>query len=137
MSATEYPRRGFLRQLCTLPMLGGGITLLGAPTAVAEPVTTGLLDAYYDFLTTECNFLCREKPRPWNGPSLDEPPRHLGRDHPLYQAWAQETVAAHDAWKQRIEADNARRAALPVFSRSPSTRAALVLSAVGFDWKGG
>jgi hypothetical protein len=50
-------RRGFLSQLCTLPMLGGGVSLLGAPTAVAEPVTTGLLDAYRNFLTGELNLL--------------------------------------------------------------------------------
>jgi len=30
-------RRGFLRALAGLPLIGGGVTLVGAPTAVAEP----------------------------------------------------------------------------------------------------
>ncbi len=37
-------RRGFLRGLATLPLIGGGVTLIGNPTrAAAEPVTEDLL----------------------------------------------------------------------------------------------
>jgi hypothetical protein len=37
------PRRGFLRQLCGLPLIGGGLSLIGAPTATAEPGTPEML----------------------------------------------------------------------------------------------
>jgi hypothetical protein len=57
-------RRGFLRQLCTLPMLGGGVALLGAPTAVAEPVTPDLVDAYRRWLELEHYLLMEEMPKP-------------------------------------------------------------------------
>ena len=33
---STLPRRGFLRQLCHLPLIGGGVALLGVPMAVAE-----------------------------------------------------------------------------------------------------
>jgi hypothetical protein len=52
-------RRGFLRSLVSLPMFGGGVALIGAPHAVAEPTTTGLMDAYRRFLTMELNLLQR------------------------------------------------------------------------------
>ena len=32
-------RRSFLRQLASLPLIGGGVTLIGKPTAAAVPVT--------------------------------------------------------------------------------------------------
>lgn len=35
-------RRGFLRGLVSLPLIGGGVTLIGAPTAAATPVTPDL-----------------------------------------------------------------------------------------------
>ena len=38
-------RRGFLRGLAHLLLIGGGVTLIGNPTAAAEPVTEELLDA--------------------------------------------------------------------------------------------
>jgi len=66
-------RRGFLRQLCGLPMLGGGVALLGAPTAVAEPVTSGMLDAYRSFLIGELNLVERERPRELFAPYLPCP----------------------------------------------------------------
>ena len=36
-------RRAFLASLAALPMLGGGIKLIGQPTATAVPVTNRLL----------------------------------------------------------------------------------------------
>jgi hypothetical protein len=33
-------RRDFLRSLAHLPLIGGGVTILGNPTAAAVPVTT-------------------------------------------------------------------------------------------------
>ena len=128
------PRRGFLRQLCGLPLLGGEIILLGAPTAVAEPVTEPLLDAYFTFLNTELNLLGRENPQPMNLPMLrEQPPVHI--DHPLRIQWARDSIAAHDEWIQSVEERLARNEAMPIFARPPSTRAALVLSSVGFEWR--
>jgi len=55
----QFPRRGFLRSLVSLPMLGGGVALIGTPHAVAEPITTGLMQSYRRFLTTELNLLAK------------------------------------------------------------------------------
>ena len=46
-------RRGFLRGLTTLPLIGGGVALVGAPFAVAEPVTAGMLATYSCWLHYE------------------------------------------------------------------------------------
>lgn len=51
-------RRGFLCQLASLPLIGGGVTLIGQPTASAEPVTPDLLEAYKTWLDMEMRFLC-------------------------------------------------------------------------------
>ena len=50
-------RRGFLRGLTTLPLVGGGVTLIGAPSAVAEPLTPALLDSYDAWLFYERRYL--------------------------------------------------------------------------------
>lgn len=42
----DRTRRGFLGQLATLPLIGGGITLIGQPTAAAVLVTPDLVEAY-------------------------------------------------------------------------------------------
>ena len=39
-------RRGFLRGLVLLPRIGGGVTLVGSPTAAAVPVTGDLICSY-------------------------------------------------------------------------------------------
>lgn len=46
-------RRGFLRSLVSLPLIGGGVTLIGTPTAAAVPVTRDLLERYQAFLLAE------------------------------------------------------------------------------------
>ena len=46
-------RRSFLRNLVTLPLIGGGVTLIGQPTAAAMPVTLGLAEAYLGWLRLE------------------------------------------------------------------------------------
>jgi hypothetical protein len=56
------PRRGFLRGLVTLPLIGGGLSLIGAPSAVAEPVTPALLAAYRRWLQMEQYLLFEEMP---------------------------------------------------------------------------
>jgi hypothetical protein len=128
-------RRGFLRQLCALPMLGGGVALLGAPTAVAEPVTPTLIKAYADFLVTELNLIHEEMP-PRDIFMPRPAPQSVSADHPLYLQWARETLAAYEARNEANAKRWAIRRAMPVFSSPASTRAALVLSTVGFDWRG-
>lgn len=46
-------RRGFLRGLATLPLIGGGVTLIGRPTAAAVPITGGMLATYTAWLHFE------------------------------------------------------------------------------------
>ncbi|MGY2052243.1 hypothetical protein [Methylobacterium sp. JK268] len=46
-------RRGILRGLATLPLIGGGVTLIGRPTAAAVPVTGGMLATYTAWLHFE------------------------------------------------------------------------------------
>ncbi len=46
-------RRGFLRGLTTLPLIGGSVALIGAPSAVAAPVTPGMLATYSAWLDIE------------------------------------------------------------------------------------
>jgi hypothetical protein len=54
-------RRGFLRSLAALPLIGGGVTLLGNPTRAAEPVTAELLDSYDAWLFYERRYLSFER----------------------------------------------------------------------------
>ena len=39
-------RRAFLRGLASLPLIGGGLTLIGNATAAAVPVTRELMHGY-------------------------------------------------------------------------------------------
>ena len=50
-------RRGFLRGLASLPLIGGSVTFIGQPTAVAVPVTPALLDSYDAWLHFERRYL--------------------------------------------------------------------------------
>src|SRR5215203_3733402 len=54
-------RRGFLRGLVSLPLIGGGVTLIGSPTAAAVPVTKELLDSYDAWLFYERRYLHFER----------------------------------------------------------------------------
>lgn len=47
------PRRGFLRGLALLPLIGGSVNLIGNPTAAAEPITPGMLATYAAWLHYE------------------------------------------------------------------------------------
>lgn len=106
----EPSRRGFLRGLTTLPLIGGGVTLIGAPTAVAEPISTHLLKQYETWLGVEQMRVARE----------------LGRSQHTSIAFH---GAAHD-W-------HFDRERLTYRNGAPSTRAALVLATVGCDWREG
>ena len=102
-----HDRRGFLRGLATLPLLGGGVTLIGQPTASAEPVTEALLDSYNAWLLMERAYLMKER----HGRPADyfHPNTPGGMYH--WRAFGEPTGPA------------------------PSSRAAVVLSAVGCDWR--
>jgi hypothetical protein len=113
------PRRGFLRGLFALPLIGGGIRLLGDPTAAATPVSVALLEKYRAFLVHEL-FATRMEltlmKYPWafhdRGQSLDDS-----------STWCAE------AWWHELPSDPLAEA---LVTRSPaSSRAAVVLSAVG------
>lgn len=116
-------RRGFLRSLVSLPLIGGGVTLIGAPTAVAMPCTVAALETYRDWLATEYGEALIEL----------EPLTHSQR--PYYS----EHVAR---FRRDWCADNRTLNPFPSSGRfltppaePPSARAAIVLSAVGCDWR--
>ena len=106
-------RRGFLRNLVSLPMIGGGVTLIGAPSAVAQPVTTGLLMAYNEWLFMERRLLCEEQ----------------GIEEGNGRYFVPTNTGAHT-----FHWDGPGGWQAP--GNRPSTRAALVLSAVGCEWEG-
>lgn len=116
-------RRGFLRGLTTLPLIGGGVTLIGAPTAVAEPLTDELLDSYDAWLEYERRWLQWERSRSRNWPTRFNLPLLMqinGEDRPC------DYVPAANGGAQ-FHGNNEPPA---------SSRAALVLSTVGCEWKG-
>ena len=117
----SHDRRGFLRGLVSLPLIGGGLTLIGAPSAVAEPITTAMLRQYVGFLGREFGEAHDELLR--RDPSLMEPKSVLSAvrgfvgDKHLFHTFADPTTDAI------------------VDATPPSTRAALVLSTVGCNWR--
>lgn len=127
-------RRGFLRGLATLPLIGGGVTIIGAPTAVAEPVTDRLFDAYLHFITHEHREVLAQYAYRRALKRDDELLLQRGYRMPAGypEACEQETrELPYLQWvpKGSEAADGFCRAS------SPTTRAALVLSAVGYDWR--
>lgn len=101
-------RRGFLSGLATLPLIGGAVTILGQPTRAAEPVTRELLSSYNSWLALEQRHLLHEM----HGPGVCDyfEPNNAGY---FYH------------WQPFGKPENPK----------PSTRAAVVLSAVGCDWR--
>lgn len=104
-------RRGFLSGLVSLPLIGGAVTLIGSPSAVAEPASDVLMREYTSWPAYE-----------WSRASMET----YGNDRGL---WFPLHGRAYE-W-HRVRGDRLR-AIVP-----PSTRAALVLSAVGCDWREG
>jgi len=104
-------RRGILRGLATLPLIGGGVTLIGQPTASAEPLTDDLLHSYQAWLAFEGKLLQAELNirKPGSGDSI-----------PTENAGGYFHKHDYDSWRT---------------GRHASRRAAIVLSAVGCDWK--
>ena len=115
------PRRTFLGQLAGLPFVGGSIALIGQPSAVAAPVTPSLLEAYKTFLDHERRALAWE---------MAGDPVFIAR------------YGFDPARGSRVDRCKSVNAVIfgglvpttPALSE-PSSRAALVLSAVGQDWR--
>ena len=111
-------RRSFLRSLAALPLVGGGVTLIGNPTSAAVPVTLELLHGYKAWLCFEHKMLCHELAKF----DLDETKRlhrEFYSDHPAFE------------WHFQCSQPGARGPAGWIDAPQPSTRAAVVLSAVG------
>lgn len=113
-----FSRRGFLRGLTTLPLIGGSVSLLGAPTAAAEPISRNLLLAYSEWLRVERNRVHEE----------------------LFALCERPDLVEFSAMPMTLEPGN--RFYVPPrpemhLPGAASTRAAIVLSAVGADWRGG
>ncbi len=106
-------RRSFLRGLASLPLIGGGVTLVGNPTAAAVPATDALMCRYVAFLAAEHREALV---------SLFEARGHgfCVRNPPMYWMPDEHRDAAHVA--QRSD---------------PSARAAVILSAAGVPLVGG
>lgn len=115
-------RRGFLRGLVSLPLIGGGVTLIGAPSAVAEPVTPRLLREYHDWLMYERNEVIREIEI--GGRTQFGPNAVFGSALRWHRTRGE----------RRLDSEGEMMGDGVSF---PSTRAALVLSAVGCDWREG
>ncbi len=107
-------RRGILRGLATLPLIGGGVTLIGQPTASAEPLSHTMLTTYHTWLHFEERLLSWELARRYSDETYKYGAYHgnPGADF-------------HDAEYNTQGIEHATK------------RAALVLSTVGCDWKGG
>ncbi len=111
--ADALARRGFLRGLAHLPLIGGGVTILGNPIKAAEPITEDLLWNYREWLQMELRFLTYEM-----GPQMPE--RFEGN------------MAHALRFRSNSPAGRFHQSVTP----PPSTRAAVVLSAVGCGWRG-
>lgn len=110
----ELPRRGFLRALASLPLIGGGVTLIGQPTAAAVPVTLDLFERYVAWLACE------------HAEALVQLEELRYPDEPLLAADRRQWVRQPLFW---FPDDPVART--NVLSTRPSTRAAVVLSAAG------
>jgi hypothetical protein len=120
-------RRTFLRQLAGLPLIGGSIALIGAPTAVAEPVTAGLMEAYKTWLHLELRGLASEMAA---DPVCVERYGYAGRS--FNRSELTRTIQ-NAIWCAGVgDAGRFHNGDRP----EPSARAALVLSAVGCEWRG-
>jgi hypothetical protein len=123
---SDHHRRGFLRSLAALPLIGGSVALIGSPTAAAVATTPDMIEAYKTWLNMELRFLAWEMA---GDPTFIERYRHDpavdGDRVQLSDRIGRSLMFVGDSGHYHF--DEAGTA--------PSTRAALVLSAVGCDWR--
>ena len=112
-------RRGFLRGLVSLPLIGGGVTLIGNPTAAAVVPDEALIRQYERWLEHEKFALFVERHGGW---------RYVYGDH-REEIQAEIDAGTAPAWRMEERATLERHLA-----SVPSSRAAVVLAAVG-EWK--
>lgn len=118
MTHIPLPRRGFLRGLAALPLIGGSVSIIGAPVRAAVPITPDLLESYKTWLDFEARFLAWE---------MADNPAVLARYK--FPAGAEK----RDRW-EAIRTNFSEGYYFPN-GPEPSTRAAAVLGAVGFEWR--
>jgi hypothetical protein len=116
------PRRAFLRQLCALPLIGGGLSIIGAPTAIAEPVTEALFERYASWVAREHAECMVERTRRSYATAQFVEEYAADTREIFMRRWLQGNMAFSDAAHDHPPG-------------LPSSRAALVLSAVGCDWR--
>lgn len=121
-SSTEQPR--ILHGLTTLPLVGGGVTLIGNPTAVNLDPTPVMLEAYSAWLNFELMYLNASihPPTRDGGVSMAVAMRNDGAKFHLQEMAASPSGSMEAAW-QRL-------------GLAAQRRAALVLSTVGCGWEG-
>ena len=122
--AAATQRRGFLAGLASLPLVGGSVALLGRPSAVAEPITEALIWGYKDWLYYEHRMLSYELA------GYDPEQAKLVERLSRYS----KAGPAGD-WHFNFPTRKGSRLAGWPEAPQPSTRAALVLSAAGVDWR--
>jgi hypothetical protein len=107
----QNSRRGFLRGLASLPLIGGAVTVIGNPTQAAEPPTEMMQNAYIAFLAHEHRQALQDRFSftDWTGTYQPVTPMEWFPDY------------------QEVET--------LVTGARPLSRAAVVLSAVGINWR--
>lgn len=113
------PRRGFLARLAALPLVGGSVALIGQPSSVAGQATPEMIEAYKTWLALELRFLTwrmAEDPYFLRSYRLDARADRKERSDTIlgYEWYVGDSGKAHD---------------------DPYQHAALVMSAVGCDWR--
>ena len=122
-------RRGFLRGLTTLPLIGGSVALIGAPSAVALPTSRQLVDSYDAWLEMERRFLRWE---------ISRTTKFYNHNPHCECVWRDKTTGRFFDY---VPLDNLgagyHMSDDPQAQPQPSSRAALVLTAVGCEWREG
>ncbi|UHC14457.1 hypothetical protein LRS73_18080 [Methylobacterium currus] len=115
MSTQHYNRRELLSRLATLPVIGGGVTLIGTPAGSAEPLPEMLLWEYSTWIERE-----RRRIGAVFGDMTGQA-HNVQLCHSSAYAWYQcEKGAPREELRSRV-----------------MTRGAAVLNAVGVDWREG
>ena len=110
-------RRTFLRGLASLPLIGGGVTLIGNPTAAAVPVTESLLETYNEWLDLERSWLQFERYKEYAHIPKDRRPQVVWRDRQTGKCWMSTYCTGMSGFDHTHAA----------------SRAAVVLAAAGVD----